>query len=1101
MFRQKNLLLKILCTFIIASLYFNVQAQQSVTFSGKVTDSATNAGIAGVSVTPRGVKGGTATDANGNFKITVPQGSVLTFSSVNYSPQDVQTGSNPVINVVLTPASSELNEVVVIGYGTRRKKDLTGAISTVNAEDIEKSTSMTPEMALQGRAPGVFIQSGGGDPAARPIVRIRGVNTFGYSEPLYVVDGIPIYEGGAGVTTGAIGDIRSPINIFSLINPDDIESISVLKDASAAAVYGVRASNGVILITTKKGKAGKARIEASLSYGVQKIPKVLDVLNTQQYLDLVTEAYNANPDMNNGVPVPIGTKFGGFYSPDSAQYAGSSATYDWQRELINDNAPIQDYSVRVSGGSEGISYYFSGGYAKTESPLTGNYLQRYSIASNVDAKISKMFSAGLTLRLVQQDALDNTQADLPTMASTIPYQPFYDPNDITGFAPVAAGTFVPNPDYDPALLNPGAPYNFAEGDPHLLWGPQSRFNVFAFQNLNNNSYLLYNVIGNAYVQFEPITGLRIKGSLGGTYYENLRKSWQDNDAWRFSQTPGNPYSGQDGNAKGRYGERRGSTINWNKEISVNYSHVFGNDHNVDLLFDASDQFARWNVSDLSGNVNYTDPQFRSINNQPPYTNGFSNILQEDDLIGYLFRASYNYQSKYYLDVTVRHDGSSRLAPGHKWGTFPSFAAAWRISAEKFFPKNTFVNDLKLRGGWGKLGNFQSAGYYEFLSTISLTPDYTTGSGNGDPIGTQYQGAALPSFANTTLDWERVKTTSFGFDAVLFDNHVNFTAEYYNKITYGIIQSISLPPNTGIQNPADLNIGEVRNSGFEFNVGYNTNIGEVGFNAGANLTTVKNRVEKLYLGTPMGDEFGRIEEGYTMFYLWGYKTAGVFQSQAEIDSWRQSHADVNIGQDINDPSIGYQYKPGDMYFQDVYGNPDPGTKERYSKTPDSLVNSNDRTYLGKTIPGFYYGFNVGANWKGFDVNIFFQGVGDVQRYNSIKAGMEGMSGLGNALASTLGRWTESNPSASVPRAIYGDPAQATRISSRFVEDAGYFRLKNLQVGYTLPRQLLSKTGFIQNFRIYFSAVNLFTITNYTGYDPEVDGIPPTRQFLAGLNLNF
>ncbi|MEO7045666.1 MAG: hypothetical protein ABI091_10205, partial [Ferruginibacter sp.] len=299
---------------------------------------------------------------------------------------------------------------------------------------------------------------------------------------------------------------------------------------------------------------------------------------------------------------------------------------------------------------------------------------------------------------------------------------------------------------------------------------------------------------------------------------------------------------------------------------------------------------------------------------------------------------------------------------------------------------------------------------------------------------------------------------------------------------------------------DLNIGEVRNKGFEFDIGYNAKIGPVNFNVAGNLTTVNNKVIKLYGGTPLGDEFGRIEEGYSMFYLWGYKVGGIFQSQQDIDKWHQSHADVNIGQKLGDPSVGYQYKPGDMYFQDVYGNP-KDAKERYSKTPDSLINSNDRTYLGKTIPGYYYGLNFGANWKGIDVSIFFQGVGDVQKYNSLRAGLESLSGLANSSATTLDRWTTANPSTSMPRAVYGDPAQANRFSDRFVENAGYVRLKNLQVGYSLPAPLMKKLDFIKSFRIYVSAINLFTITNYTGYDPENNLIPPTRQFLAGLNLNF
>ena len=305
----------------------------------------------------------------------------------------------------------------------------------------------------------------------------------------------------------------------------------------------------------------------------------------------------------------------------------------------------------------------------------------------------------------------------------------------------------------------------------------------------------------------------------------------------------------------------------------------------------------------------------------------------------------------------------------------------------------------------------------------------------------------------------------------------------------------MPPNTGIEAPADLNVASVSNKGIELQVGYNKTFGQVNVNVAGNITTVKNRVEKLNEGSPIGGEFGRIEEGYSMFYLWGYKVGGIFQSQAEIDAWKADHpkGDANIG--------GYQYKPGDMYFQDVYGNPAAGSKERYSSTPDSLVNSNDRTYLGKTIPGYYYGFSLGAEWKGFDVSIFFQGVGDVQKYNFEKSGLEAMSGAANQWATTLGRWSTSNPSETMPRAVFGDPGGFNRISSRYVEDAAYQRLKNMQIGYRIPPDVLGKLQFAQNLRIYVSAVNLFTITKYSGLDPEVSGIPPTRQFLFGITLGL
>lgn len=360
-----------------------------------------------------------------------------------------------------------------------------------------------------------------------------------------------------------------------------------------------------------------------------------------------------------------------------------------------------------------------------------------------------------------------------------------------------------------------------------------------------------------------------------------------------------------------------------------------------------------------------------------------------------------------------------------------------------------------------------------------------------------QAARLADFANTTLTWEKLKTVNLGFDAQLFNNHVSFTAEYYDKTTFDIIQSVALPPNTGIQNNADLNVATVKNTGVEFQVGYNDNLGPVNFNFSANLTTTKNRVVKLNGGTPIGGEGGRIEEAYSLFYLWGYKVGGIFQNQAEIDAWRTRNSDATIGQTRTG---GYAYQPGDMYFQDVYGNP-RDAKERYSTVPDSLINANDRTYLGKTIPGFYYGFNVGANYQGIDISVFFQGVGDVQKYNGTRAGLEGMGSLANQLSTVLDRWTPANPSKTMPRAQYNSRFNPSRFSDRYVENSGYFRLRNLQIGYTIPATLLTRTGFIQNVRVYGSGVNLFTITDWTGLDPENDGVPITRQFVFGINATF
>lgn len=1090
--KEKPSRLKFLLVLLLSTLCINMlHAQGNLTVQGKVTDQDTNKPIPNVSVMVKGSSKGVVTDESGNYSITVTAGSTLFFTYLSNTPEEVKVSKAGIVNVTLNTKPKNLDEVMVIGYGTRKKKDVTGSLSTVGAKDIEKSTSLSPELALQGRAAGVFVESGGGSPTARPVVRIRGVNTFGFSEPLYVIDGVPMFEGGAGVSDGAIGDIRSGINIFSMINADDIESMTVLKDASAAAIYGVRASNGVILITTKKGKIGKAHLDVGASYGFQKIPKKIGTLNTLQYFNLLEEAYAANPDANTS----FAQRFGPLYDKTNPAYVGNSPTYNWDDALRNNNAPIQNYFAKVSGGSEGTNYYFSGGYSNTASPLINDDVERYTVAANVDSRIGKIFTAGLNIRLIQQNSGNNTGAGLDKMMSTVPFQPIYDKNDPTGYAAAASGTFEDNPAYDPALLDAGAPKLFAPGDPQLLWGPQTSYNPFVNPSLGETQYNLFNTIGNAYVQIEPVVGLKIKGSVGGQYFTNLKTETSYFDSWRFSQTPGNPYSGTDGTTQARMGKREGKTRNLNTELTVNYNHTFNEAHHLDVIIGASNQFSKWTATDLSGNSTYSDPQYISIPNKPPFTQGFWGILQEDALVGYLGRISYNYKSKYYLDLTMRRDGSSRLAPGNKWDNFPSAAASWRISSENFFPTNTFVNDLKLRGSYGQLGNYQSASPYAYLSQVSTTSDYSFGSGNGNPFGTQLQGAALPNFANTSLTWEKVKSLDVGIDALLFDNRVSLTADYYSKTTFDIIQSVALPPNTGIEAPADLNVATVSNKGIELMLGYNLKIGDFNFNTSGNMTTVKNNVVKLNGGTPIGGQDGRIEEGYSMFYLWGYEVDGIFQNQSQIDSWGKAvpDGDANIG--------GYQYMPGDMYFKNLYGNPTQGKDEQFSPTPDSVVNSYDRTYLGKTIPGYYYGFSFAANWHGFDASLFFQGVGDVQKYNYTRSGLEAMDGTANQWATTLERWSATNPSTGMPRAMFGDPAQFNRFSSRYVEDAGYFRLKNVQIGYTVPQNFLTKSKIAQNIRIYVSGVNLFTATKFSGLDPENSSVPPARQFLFGITAGF
>lgn len=1087
MFRQRKLLVKILCLFIIASLHFNAQAQQSVTFSGKVTDSATNAGIGGVSVTPKGVKGGTATDATGNFTITVPQGSILTFSSVNYNLQDVQTGSNPVINVVLTPASSELNEVVVIGYGTRRKKDLTGAISTVNAKDIAKSTAMSPELAMQGQAPGVTVISGGGNPSARPTVRVRGVSSFNYADPLYVLDGIPIEEGGRGATPDPTNDPtrRTPINLFTIINPNDIESMTVLKDASATAVYGVRGANGVILITTKSGKKGKVRVDLDGVYGSTKIPKTYSFLNTDQYVKFITDAYNAHPDPDpNGGTLPIGEapKFGPVWDPASPRYLGNSPTYDWQDAIMNHNAKIQNYNVRVSGASDNTNYNFSAGYANNDGPFAGVNQERYSIATNVNSNIGKYIQTGLNIRLVQETTKDAAFGGATTDLSIFkaaPWQAIYDPSNPYGYAalwtlnqPITPTIF----DYSPV---------WQSGLDQFV--PVS--NYFGVLATNSNPTKHQTAFGSGYVQVQPITGLKIRGTVSGQQLTITSNGFISFDAWQFGETPANPYSGVKNPVSGqRYNKvsiDNSITSSLNMAVNVDYARSFGQ-HNIDVTFDGSQQEWKWKTNGVNTFVTSDNPDLRYFN-ATGNESGYNELHGHYVLIGYLGRISYNYASRYYLDVLARRDGSSRFAEGHQWGTFPAASAAWRISQEKFMQGITFINDLKIRGGYGVLGNEQTTPGWKYLSVADVNPpSYNLGSPNVNNVGVAFKVAANPD-----ITWEKKRATNIGFDALLLDHSITVTFDYYHNLTKGIIQSVNLTPSSGVQMPTDINIADVLNSGIELQAGYNHSFGKVNFSVTGNVSTIHNEIIALNNHSALRGDTYSLEEGYPIGYLYGYKVGGIFQSQKEIDDWNAAHTD----------NLSNEQKPGDMYFQDLYGQPTPGSTA-HNLNKDSIIDANDRAYLGKTIPGYTYGFTLSANYMGFDVSAFFYGVGDVQKYNTIRAAGESMNTNGrNQLTSVLNAWTEQNHSNSMPRAVYSDPNSNNRFSNRFIEDADYLRLQNLQIGYTVPQKWLEKTKAIQSFRLYLSGINLFTITKYSGVDPENDAYPSTRQFLIGLNASF
>jgi TonB-linked SusC/RagA family outer membrane protein len=655
------------------------------------------------------------------------------------------------------------------------------------------------------------------------------------------------------------------------------------------------------------------------------------------------------------------------------------------------------------------------------------------------------------------------------------------------------------------LINPWQPLFAADGlDGFALPGGivDGSFSSFGYGNSTRNNFLgmddktydtrkLIRNIGSYYAEIIPFEGLRLRGTLSIDYYTNTKEGFSVPEAGLFDAQSG---ALRDNGSS--YGRRQSENINVVKEFLIGYAKSFG-DHNLDIVLNAMDQRYQWNNSDQSGNntgiLSYD--QRRLEEGLAPEDKSLFYERNRSGLQGYMGRISYHYNSKYYLDGTIRRDGSSKFGPGFKWGTFPAVGAAWRISSEPFMQATAgWLDDMKVRLGWGKAGN-QETKDFAFLSLVNFNPKYAVGS-NGNPAeGNIVNAAILGDFPILDMSWETVTTENAAVDIGLLNGKFSVTLEYYHRLTEGILQSIEIPKVIGALNNPVVNLASVENKGMEFQLGYNNTFGELAIHANANFTTVNNEVTDLYRNRPQdAGGFERIQVGESLNYIFGYKVGGIFQSDAEITAWQA---------DYSDPGHESQLAPGDMYFQDIHGPalPEDGPDAFLHPNPDGTVNVYDQTFLGKTIPGYFYGIAAGLDYKGFDLNLTFRGVGDVQRINYVRWAGETMgTGGENSLTSVRDRWTEANPSTTMPRAVSGDPSGNTRFSDRWVEDAGFFRLQNVVLGYNFnagsaPLQKIRAT----NLRLFLSASNLFVVSPYTGLDPEDDSTPAIMMF--GLNLGF
>ncbi|WP_338874247.1 TonB-dependent receptor [Spirosoma sp. SC4-14] len=993
--------------------------------TGKVTDK-NGQGIPGVSVVIKGTNRGTTTDVQGNYALNAANNATLVFSFVGYVSQEVAVANRSRVNVTLIDDVKALSEVVVVGYGTQKRASVTGAISSISAQEVTQLPVPSVEQAIQGRVPGVNVVSNG-SPGETPIVRIRGIGSINYAaNPLYVIDGFP----------------TSDLNNF---DTRDIESVDVLKDASSAAIYGSRAANGVIIITTKKGSSdGKLHVSYDGYVGTQSAWRQLDLLNRDEYIQ-----YGTALRTNAGQPVPA--RFANMNQPI---YAGATQTYaqtdtDWQKAMFR-NAPITQHSVQLSGGNEKSRFYSSMGYFDQQGIMIGTGYKRGNFRINSDHTISKRFSFGQSLTISYDDKLNEVSAggrtQVQNMIRMTPYMPIEDPTLLGGYR---------GPDG-------------SDGS-----DPQNPVRA-ALQDQSNTQRM--KILGSAYLDVKLFDGLTYR-IRGGIDYVSAR-------TYSFLPIYNESFNAR---ALASLSDDRYTYTSPLISNQLTYEKTFGK-HTINVVAVAERQAGR--MLEIVGTGQASSNTIRELNAIISTSAGLTGTRSENVLLSYVGRLNYEYAGKYLLGATFRRDGSSRFAPGKKWGNFPSVSAGWRISEEPFLKNVPTISELKIRASYGTMG-FNGIGDYSWQVAVSQNTNAIIG---GD---TRTQGTYFDRLGNTDLSWEVTKMSNFGLDLGLLNNSITLSAEVYQRNTDGLILNQPIAPSIGYTQSPIVNVGSMRNNGVEFQLGYNKSKGALRFNASGNISFIRNKV--LSLGptvSPLlnganadygGFDITRTEAGQPIQYFYGWKVAGIFQSADEVKAApTQDNA-----------------QPGDLRFVDANG--------------DGKIDASDRVNLGSFLPNFTYGLNLSANYRGFDASLFFQGVQGNKIYNGVKVIEQGMLRLFNAGTDVLRAWTPTNTNTDVPRAVDGDPNGNSRTSDRFIEDGSYLRLKNLSIGYTIPVAALQSfsRGTLSRARIYVASTNLLTFTKYTGYDPEVgsrsngtltNGIdygqfPQARTLMVGLQLGF
>ncbi|MGZ5133669.1 MAG: SusC/RagA family TonB-linked outer membrane protein, partial [Flavitalea sp.] len=988
------------------------------TVAGKVTNESGEP-LAGVSVIVKGTSRGTTTNSIGEFSINVEAGETLEFSMVGYAVNSVKIGQENNVTVRLQSDIASIDEVVVVGYGIQKRATVTGAISSVSGKTVAELPVASVSQALQGRVAGVQVTNNG-SPGTQPIVRIRGISSISFaSDPLYVIDGFPT------------GDLAA-------IDTRDIESVDVLKDASAAAIYGSRATNGVIMVTTKKGRRdGKLRVSLDSYFGFQEITQRLDLLDTEGFKKYAMAYRGSLP--GRLLPPEV----------DKPIYAGATQTYgqtntDWQDEYFEKGTMTQ-HNIGLSGGNEASRFFASAGYMDQNGTGPSVGFRRYNFRLNSDHIISKVFTFGQNLYLAYGDQLfDNNETgartNLVNVIRMMPHMPVYDPTSNGGYRGVNSvldGGDPTNPVEDAELKNPG----------------------------NRKTA---KILGTAFLEVSFTKWLKFRSTFGVDYLNGL--------TYRFQ-----PIFNNNGTIAGSSATQ--ATITNNRSIStvllfteqLSFDKTFG-DHHVNAIAVYEQQGQKTIQENGSGNQASND--LKTLNNATNLS--VQTLVGENTLISILGRVNYDFKGKYLLSGAIRRDGLSVWAPGKKWATFPSGSIGWRIDQEDFMQNQTKISELKLRVGYGVTGlNGTVLGNTPWLVSVNANSAYYP-FGNSIPSG---PASSIQRLGNKELEWEKTKQLNIGLDLGLFRNKFTLSAEYYKRKTDNLILSVPLPPSMGyITSTVSQNVGSMENSGFEIQLGYNQRQGDFNWNASGNLSIITNQVLGLAEGVTnieagADNDFGAynitntaVGEDIQSFY--GWVVEGIFQDDADVSG----HAKQTAGT-----------APGDLKFQDI--------------NKDAVIDLKDRQFLGSFIPKITYALNLGANYKNFDASVFFQGVQGNKIYNAARVITEGMVRFFNAGTQVLNAWTPTNKNTNIPRAISSDPNQNARPSTRFLENGSYLRLKNVMVGYNVPAaslQSLTK-GVVSSFRIYIAAQNILTFTNYSGYDPEVGNRTPNSSLTNGIDF--